>query len=181
MLKQIDDICDKVGMWPHAFLSGHAHNYQRFTRTRNKDQTEIPYVVCGNGAHSPLQRLSKSGGQTMRAPQVVQKASASDDRVTFESYDDQNYGYLRVIATSSQLRIEYHPASDGRATKSPDDFVTVDLKTRKLVHYAAQDIGHAAAAQKITEAKQAQRSRSKEAAPARKLRARRASNKARAR
>jgi hypothetical protein len=31
------------------------------------------------------------------------------------------------------LRIEYHPASDGDAAKTPDDMVTVDLSTRKLV------------------------------------------------
>ena len=35
----------------------------------------------------------------------------------------------------SQLRIEYHPASDGTGAKTPDDFVTVDLATRKLVHF----------------------------------------------
>ena len=32
MLSQIDDICSETGVWPHAVLSGHAHNYQRFTR-----------------------------------------------------------------------------------------------------------------------------------------------------
>jgi hypothetical protein len=149
MLDQIDTICDQVGVWPHAFLSGHAHNYQRFTRTRNKDGTQIPYVVCGNGGHSPLQLLSKTAGQTLRAPQVVQQKSAKTDLVTFESYDDQNYGYLRVIVTDTQLRIEYHPASDGRSTKSPDDAVTVDLKTRKLVQYNAKDLGHPAQAQRV--------------------------------
>ena len=35
LLRQIDALCLKItGVWPHAFLSGHAHNYQRFTRTR---------------------------------------------------------------------------------------------------------------------------------------------------
>ncbi len=29
MLRQIDTICQAVGVYPHAFLSGHAHNYQR--------------------------------------------------------------------------------------------------------------------------------------------------------
>jgi hypothetical protein len=37
--------------------------------------------------------------------------------------------------TAAQLRIEYHPASDGPAAATPDDFVTVDLKTRTLVHF----------------------------------------------
>jgi hypothetical protein len=37
--------------------------------------------------------------------------------------------------TATQLRIEYHPASDGPDAKTPDDFVTVDLVTRQLVHF----------------------------------------------
>ncbi|MBV9462139.1 MAG: metallophosphoesterase, partial [Bradyrhizobium sp.] len=32
MMKQIDEICTRVGVYPHAFLAGHAHNYQRYTR-----------------------------------------------------------------------------------------------------------------------------------------------------
>ena len=66
-----------------------------------------------------------------------------------ENYDDKNYGYLRIVVTSTQLRIEYHPASDGPSTKTPDDFVTVDLKSRKLVHFNARDLGQPAAARKI--------------------------------
>ena len=57
--------------------------------------------------------------------------------VTFESYDDQDYGYLRVTVNAQQLRIEYHPAPDGAQAKTPDDAVTVDLATRKLVHFKA--------------------------------------------
>src|SRR5262245_61811370 len=32
MLGEIDEICKKQGVYPHAFLAGHAHNYQRFER-----------------------------------------------------------------------------------------------------------------------------------------------------
>jgi hypothetical protein len=139
MLAQIDKICEDVGVWPHAFLSGHAHNYQRFTRTR-RDGSQIPYVICGNIGHG-IQRLGKKGN-VLRTPQVIQEASSSDDQVVLENYDDQDYGYLRVVVNASQLRVEYHPASDGPDAKTPDDFVTVDLKTRKLVHFVASDIGN---------------------------------------
>jgi hypothetical protein len=139
LLAQIDKICDETGVWPHAFLSGHAHSYQRFTRTR-RDGTQIPYVVCGNGGHN-VQRLSRKGAP-MRTPQIIQAAQGKTDQVVFENYDDQDYGYLRVIVDATQLRIEYHPASDGPEAKTPDDFVTVDLATRKLVHFAATDLGH---------------------------------------
>ena len=74
-----------------------------------------------------------------------------------ENYDDQDYGYLRVVVTDSQLRIEYHPASDGAQAKTPDDFVTVDLASRKLVHFAASDLGQSAAAREIQRLKQTQK------------------------
>jgi hypothetical protein len=54
---------------------------------------------------------------------------------TTQKLDDQDYGYLRIVTTEKQLRIEYHPASDGEDAKTPDDFVTVDLATRTLVHF----------------------------------------------
>jgi hypothetical protein len=57
----------------------------------------------------------------------------------FESYDDQDFGYLRIIANAKQLRIEYHPATDGEIAKTPDDFVTVDLATHKIVHFQADE------------------------------------------
>jgi hypothetical protein len=130
MLKDIDTSCKKTGVWPHAVLSGHAHSYQRYTRSINK--MEIPYVIAGNGGHG-LTPLVRTGQPALRVP----VRTPSDPNVTFESYDDQDYGYLRVVVTTQQLRIEYHPAPDGGAAKTPDDAVTVDLASRTLVHFKA--------------------------------------------
>ena len=126
MLQEIDAACKSSGVWPHAVLSGHAHSYQRYTRATGNMQ--IPYVIAGNGGHG-LTPLVKPGTAALRVPSPV----AGVTGVTFESYDDTDYGYLRVIVNAQQLRIEYHPASDGAAAKTPDDSVTVDLKTRQLV------------------------------------------------
>jgi hypothetical protein len=144
MRQQMDAVCKQVGVWPHAVLAGHAHNYQRYTRLRS-DGTEIPYIVCGNGGHN-VQKLKAPDGGTLRAPQTLQSATATDDAVTFENYDDTDYGYLRVIVTAGQLRIEYHPASDGVVAKTPDDSVTIDLATRKRTVYIANDLGLPASA-----------------------------------
>jgi hypothetical protein len=134
MLKEIDAICKQTGVWPHAVLSGHAHNYQRFTRAIGTRQ--IPFIVCGNGGHG---LTTISGGNAIRTPVSMPVFSQPEvgDTVTFESYDDKQYGYLRIIADPTQLRIEYHPASDGGTTKTPDDSVTVDLTTSTLIHYIA--------------------------------------------
>ncbi len=140
---QMDALFAKVGVWPHAFLAGHAHSYQRFTRAR-PDGTEIPYVTCGNGGHN-VQKLRTVNGAPMRTPQLLPTAPG-DDPVTFENYDDQNYGYLRLIVDPRQLRIEYHPASDGMAAKTPDDSVTIDLATHKRTTYTPNDLGMPAAA-----------------------------------
>jgi hypothetical protein len=44
-----------------------------------------------------------------------------------ESYDETDYGYLRVVVNATTLTIEFHPEADGGTTKTPDDVVTVTL------------------------------------------------------
>ena len=113
---------------------------------------EIPYIIAGNGGHAVahLKRELDAGGAPMaaanadktigtryitpfRAPTVLQAAGKGQDMVRLENYDDQDFGYLRIVVTPKQLRIEYHPSSDGAEAKTPDDMVAVDLASRKLV------------------------------------------------
>jgi Calcineurin-like phosphoesterase len=147
MQAQIDAVCTSVGVWPHAVLAGHVHNYQRFTRTRPGGE-QIPYVVCGNGGHN-LVSLTRAGAPPLRTPQILQSAGPGADQIVLENYDCLNYGYLRVLVTSTQLRIEYHPAADGAGAKTPDDAVTVDLGTRRLVQFTARDHGWPRAARAV--------------------------------
>jgi hypothetical protein len=79
-----------------------------------------------------LIKLAAQGAPAIRAPQIMQAASATTDQVVLENYDDTNYGYLRIVVDTGNLRIEYHPASDGAGAKTPNDTVTVDLKTRAV-------------------------------------------------
>jgi Calcineurin-like phosphoesterase len=120
MLADIDSACTAAGVWPHAVFSGHSHNYQRYTRTVNSMQ--IPYLVAGCGGHSPLSAMRG----TYRTPYKI------DDTLTLQSYDDTDYGYLRVVVNALTLTIEFHPESDGGVTKTPDDTVTVNLQTRAI-------------------------------------------------
>ena len=120
MLADIDSACTAAGVWPHAVLSGHVHNYERFTRTVNKIQ--IPYVVAGCGGHTPLSTMR----DTFRTPYKI------DSTLTLESYDDTDFGYLRIVVNATTLTIEFHPEADGGVTKTPDDTVTVNLATRAI-------------------------------------------------
>lgn len=114
---------------------------------------QIPHIIAGNGGHAvaPLKREPKAGGPPLesasaarkdgasryvtpfRAPTVLQEAGKGKDLIRLENYDDQDFGYLRIVVTPKQLRIEYHPAPDGDSAKTPDDVVAVDLKNRTLV------------------------------------------------
>ena len=85
MLADIDSACTAAGVWPHAVFAGHSHNYQRYTRTVSGLQ--IPFLVAGCGGHSPLSAMRG----TYRTPYKV------DNTLTLESYDDTDYGYMRVV------------------------------------------------------------------------------------
>jgi 3',5'-cyclic AMP phosphodiesterase CpdA len=124
MLADIDKACAKAGYWPHVHLSGHAHNYQRFTRSVKG--YDIPYVVCGNGGHG-LSLMQKAGGAPLRTPF---KVNAS---VTLENYDDQDYGYLRIVVDAKQIRVEFHDASPDQRFKAPSDAVTVDIGSHTMI------------------------------------------------
>jgi hypothetical protein len=121
MLADIDSACKAAGVWPHAVFSGHAHNYQRFTRTINNLQ--IPFLVAGCGGHSPLSAMRA----TFRTPFKI------DNTLTLENYDTTDYGYLRVVVNAQTLRMEHHPQSGGGTTKTPIDIVSVNLATHQLV------------------------------------------------
>ena len=41
MLQDIDAACQAAGVWPHVVLSGHSHNYQRYTRTSTTTRSPI--------------------------------------------------------------------------------------------------------------------------------------------
>jgi len=122
MLQDLDKASQAAGFWPHAYLSGHSHNYQRYTR--HVAGVNIPYLVAGGGGHAVTKLQTSGNGNALRTPMKV------NPTLTLENYDDTNYGYLRIVVDTENLRIEYHPASDGAGAKTPNDTVTVNLKTR---------------------------------------------------
>lgn len=66
LAKDIDTCCQAAGLWPDAVLSGHAHLYQRFSRSVPGLGRTIPYVVSGSGgfAATPPQFGSPRAGTT---------------------------------------------------------------------------------------------------------------------
>lgn len=109
----IDQACKDAGVTPDAFLSGHAHNYQRYTR--RMDGKEVPYLIAGTGGISP-QKVDAAAGEPLEdAPGVTFEAS------------HKSYGYLMIMVSRAQLKIEFWPLES--ASHTPFDSVAVDLAT----------------------------------------------------
>ncbi|HKV60889.1 MAG TPA: metallophosphoesterase [Candidatus Acidoferrum sp.] len=141
MLREIDTICQAQGVYPHAFLSGHAHNYQRYTRKLSfaGKNYSVPFIVAGDGGFNVKSIVYASGGSASPPPAPGTQVNYLDPNpvvkatgLTIAQYDQTNYGYLRIIVNSAQLRIEFRPVSKGGAAPAPD-IVKVDLATHTVV------------------------------------------------
>ena len=142
MLADVDTICKEHGVYPHAVLSGHAHNYQRYTRTvRFSDQHfQVPFIVCGDGGHGIDKLVQASGGTTPPEPRNGADVSYLDAQpvvdssgLVLERHDDYDYGFLRVSVDNTTLRIEFHQVGVESTPTRLADVVTVDLASHALV------------------------------------------------
>jgi hypothetical protein len=109
----LDAAFASAGRTPDLVLSGHVHDYQRFTRTMPDGSTQLPYVVIGNGGYHNLHKLAAG---------AVPGAQLGDG-VVFEAGDDSNWGFLSLTSNGSQIHAEYiSVAKDGTVTPNVDSF-----------------------------------------------------------
>jgi len=115
MNQTIDDACTAAGLTPDLFLSGHAHNYQRYTRRVGGKQ--VPYIVVGTGGI---------------ARQTVQPASGAPvgPGLTYDAALEE-FGYLLVTISATQLKTEFW--QQGQQHTSAGDTATIDLRTHQLI------------------------------------------------
>ncbi|MGO9972821.1 MAG: metallophosphoesterase family protein [Solirubrobacteraceae bacterium] len=114
---QMGDVLDAAfqssGRTPDLVLSGHVHDYQRFTRTMPDGSTTLPYVVIGNSGYHNLHRLAPGAtpGEEL-TPGVV-----------FEAGDDANWGFLTLTSDGSAVNATYtNVAADGTVRGGVDSF-----------------------------------------------------------
>ncbi len=141
MLAQIDRICTETGVYPHAFLAGHAHNYQRFTRSIDFEhgRISVPFVVCGGGGHDVDPLVQARGGHAGVEPADGTVVSYLDPEpqveargLVLEHHDDRTYGYLRATADPNSLVLAFHPVGTGAMPAEPFDRVVVDLASHTV-------------------------------------------------
>ena len=142
MLRDIDTICKAQGVYPHAVLSGHAHNYQRFSRMVQfgSKTYEVPFIICGDGGHNVNQLVQATKGQPAQEPDygadvsyMDQKPAITSKGLILKHYDDQNYGYLRITVDAESLKIGFNQVGKNSIPQSRTDLVTVDLASHSVV------------------------------------------------
>jgi Calcineurin-like phosphoesterase len=124
--ESLDRAFNTSGRTPDLILSGHVHNYQRFTRTLGDKQ--IPYVVAGAGGYADsaraMHRIAKdpSTGEKIAAP-----FQTSVPDVTLAAYNDTEPGFLRLKVTKSTITGEYYTIDFEDKPQGTRDTFTVTL------------------------------------------------------
>ena len=127
MLKQIDDACSAAGIQPDLHLSGHAHLYERYTRTVGGKQ--IPYVVAGMGGYYDLPGL-KPANRRPTAPQTPASGTdASGNPLTLEAYNDSTFGFLRITVSPASISGVFVTVDPSSGKTGVGDSFTLDIKS----------------------------------------------------
>jgi hypothetical protein len=139
LMDDIDACCKNAGLWPDAILSGHAHLYQRFTRTVNGRQ--VPYIVSGSGGYAatPPQTAPPPAGT------VIGDHKLEVDPIV-------QFGYLTVTTDAKTLTVTFKTAPRG-GTATQMDYVTLDLNQGKITAGGSRGKGGAGAAAKAPAAR----------------------------
>ncbi len=101
------DSFEATGRYPNLILSGHVHNYQRFTyevQGPGGGALQIPCVVAGAGGYTKLGKLHKIDGQYPTAPLPLANG------LTLEQYDQDNFGFLRLEMSQALILGTYFSA-----------------------------------------------------------------------
>ncbi len=120
-----------TGVYPHLVLSGHVHNYQRFTvgKSGADSNSEVVFVVAGDGGYTKLGTLHNVDGAPPEAPMTLTKT------LSLESYDQENFGFMRFEVSKESITGIFYAApyqvTAPPAATAEDQFV-IDLKKRSV-------------------------------------------------
>jgi hypothetical protein len=132
MLQQIDSCCEQAGIRPDLVLSGHAHLYERYTRTMKADGQQIPFIVAGNGGYYNLSKLKTDAAGKKPTPGQQTEPDGQGSTITLEQYNDTDYGFLRITIDAASIEVQALGVDLANSTAVPAvlDSFTVDLSKR---------------------------------------------------
>ena len=126
----LDNAFSESGRFADVILTGHVHNYQRFTRKMG--DRDIPYLVVGAGGYWHLHYMQKQpNGDPLQVPYTM-----PDSNTVLENYCENRHGYLIMQVTQDSLSGTYYtvprPHESWRAKSQVFDSFILDLATHRL-------------------------------------------------
>jgi hypothetical protein len=125
MLKQIDQACSDAGIQPDLHLSGHAHLYERYTRTVHGKQ--IPYIVAGMGGYYNLPGLMPPNRRPPSQPTPQSGTDASGNPLRLDAYSDDTFGFLRLTVSPTSVTGAFVTVDAATGKTGVGDSFTLDL------------------------------------------------------
>jgi acid phosphatase type 7 len=101
MAKALEQAFEQSGRTPELVLSGHVHDYQRFSRTIGGKT--VPYIVSGNGGYHNLHKLAED----------AEPGQELEEGIVFEHGDDKRYGFLKLTIDGGKGKGEYIAVEPG--------------------------------------------------------------------
>lgn len=117
MQAALDEAFSASGRVPDMVLSGHVHDYQRYTRT--VDGKQVAYLVVGTGGYHNLHRLATD----------VSPGDQLGDGLTYEFGDASHYGYLKLTVSGGRISGEFVGVRPGTMPDGSDAQITPSLDT----------------------------------------------------
>ena len=129
--KVLFDSFQATKRYPNLILSGHVHNYQRFTTVVQgpKGKMEIPCVVAGAGGYTNLGKLHTINGKPPKVPLTLSSS------LSLEQYDQTNFGFLRLEVSKDKILGSYFSAPFVAGTTPPPKLLesfSIDLAKYKV-------------------------------------------------
>jgi len=119
ILAAIDQSISEANRAPDAIISGHVHNYQRFSR--DVGGRAVPYIVAGAGGYADTPRLMHK----IQKIDTGRPFQTTHPDVTLVNDNEQDPGYLQVTVTDTAMTLEYFVVPFDNSAPSLFDSVTV--------------------------------------------------------
>jgi hypothetical protein len=106
----LDECCTQAKRAPDVVLTGHVHDYQRFSATLY-NKKNVPFIVAGAGGYNKrLHVLGKVFQEAKSAGKFPVQIEGEPE--VLENFNDSQHGYLRVTVTKKKITLDYVTVPD---------------------------------------------------------------------
>jgi acid phosphatase type 7 len=122
----LEQACETAQRAPDLVLSGHVHNYQRFSADLY-ESTDVPFIVAGAGGFNHALHTLSHAFHAATLPITMPNSDG-----TLMSFNDTAHGYLKLTITKSTIRTDYFAVPEPGAAKPAQRLTPFDSNTVRI-------------------------------------------------